>query len=222
VLDWAGVGPRDGRTAEHILDIAEHLVQTRGFNAFSYADVSKALGIRKASLHHHFVTKAELGAALLARYRRNFADALRRIEGAGPGAMARLQAYVALYGRVLRRNRMCLCGMLASDLATLPRPMREGVAAFFAENEAWLARVLEEGRRQGEIRFDGGAASLASLFVSSLEGGMLLARGRGRAQPFDAVARRLLDGVRQPRSKARRPARSVRTRGRLSGPPAVT
>jgi len=197
VLDCNRVTKRDGRTAEQILDIAERLVQTRGFNAFSYADVSKALGIRKASLHHHFATKAELGAALLTRYRRNFGDALERIEERRAGALASLQAYVALYGRVLRRNRMCLCGMLASDLATLPRPMRESVAAFFAENEAWLSRVLEEGRKKGELRFEGGAASLAGFFVSSLEGGMLLARGCGRSQPFDTVARRLLAGVRR-------------------------
>jgi TetR/AcrR family transcriptional repressor of nem operon len=187
----------DGGTAERILDISERLVQTRGFNAFSYADVSKALGIRKASLHHHFATKAALGAALLARYRASFRDALARIERSRRGTLPRLKAYVALYGAVLRRNRMCMCGMLASDLATLPRPMRDAVAAFFAENEAWLTRVLEDGRRRGELRFTGGAASLAGLFVSSLEGGMLLARGSGRAQAFDAVARRLLAGVRE-------------------------
>jgi TetR/AcrR family transcriptional repressor of nem operon len=132
--------------------------------------------------------------------------------------MARLQAYVALYGAVLRRNRMCMCGMLASDLATLPRPMRESVAAFFAENETWLARVLEEGRRRGQIRFEGGAGSLASFFVSSLEGGMLLARGCGRPQPFDAVARRLLAGVRSPVTSRRAgPRTPAPARGRGSG-----
>ena len=199
----------DGRTAERILDIAERLVQTRGFNAFSYADVSKALGIRKASLHHHFATKGELGAALLSRYRSGFQDALERIENGRARAIPRLQAYVALYGKVLRRNRMCMCGMLASDLATLPRPMREGVARFFVENEAWLARVLEQGRKRGELGFEGGAASLAGFFVSSLEGGMLLARGRGKPQPFDSVAKRLIAGVK--RTPAGRRARRRRT-----------
>ena len=52
-------------TANRILDVAERLVQLRGYNAFSYADVAKAVGIRKASLHYHFATKGDLGLALV-------------------------------------------------------------------------------------------------------------------------------------------------------------
>ena len=65
-------------TAEKILDVSERLVQLRGYNAFSYADVAKAVGIRKASLHHHFATKADLGRALVVRYREAFLSALAR------------------------------------------------------------------------------------------------------------------------------------------------
>ena len=187
---------RDGQTADRILDVAERLVQTRGFNAFSYADVSQALGIRKASLHHHFSTKAQLGLALLARYRLGFGDALRSIDAGASGGGERLARYVELYASVLRRNRMCMCGMLAADVATLPRPMRESVACFFAENEAWLARTLERGRKGGELCFEGAPASMAEFFVSSLEGAMLLARGSGKPEHFEAVAGHLLAGVR--------------------------
>jgi len=183
-------------TADRILDIAERLVQTRGYNAFSYADVSEAVGIRKASLHHHFATKGALGAELVRRYRRRFAEALRAIEVGTSDPRLRLERYVDLYGSTLKRRRMCLCGMLAADAATLPAPMRAGLAGFFTENEAWLTRVLEEGRRGGALRFTGAAASLAAFFVSSLEGAMLLARGGGGTKVFDAVAAHLLAGVR--------------------------
>jgi TetR/AcrR family transcriptional repressor of nem operon len=186
---------RGAKTADLILDAAERLVQTRGFNGFSYADVSEAVGIRKASLHHHFATKADLGAALVARYRRGFEEALRSIEEGSDDARVRLERYVELYGSVLRRRRMCLCGMLAADVATLPAAMRAGVASFFGETEGWLARVLEDGRRSGSIRFEGTAASMAAFFVSSLEGAMLLARGGGGTKLFDAVARHLLAEV---------------------------
>ncbi len=187
---------RDGQTADRILDVAERLVQTRGFNAFSYADVSQALGIRKASLHHHFSTKSQLGLALVARYRLGFGDALRSIDAGASGAGGRLARYVELYASVLRRNRMCMCGMLAADVATLPRPMRESVACFFAENEAWLARTLERGRKGGELCFEGAPAAMAEFFVSALEGAMLLARGSGKPEHFEAVAGHLLAGVR--------------------------
>lgn len=181
-------------TANRILDVAERLVQVRGFNAFSYADVAKDVGVRKASLHHHFPTKAVLGAALIERYHRRFFEALAAIDG---DAGYRLEAYAGIYGAVLRRKRMCLCGMLATDAATLPKSMRDRIATFFDENESWLARVLESGRRRGELRFDGPATPLAQLFVSSLEGAMLVSRASGSARHFDHVAKRLLASVRR-------------------------
>jgi len=48
-------------TAERILDIAQDLIQRRGFNAFSYHDIAAPMGIRKASIHYHFPSKADLG-----------------------------------------------------------------------------------------------------------------------------------------------------------------
>lgn len=167
-------------------------MQTRGFNAFSYADVAAELGVRKASLHHHFATKAELGLAVVARYRGDFLASLAAIESATGSSVARLASYVELYGAVLRRKRMCLCGMMAADVATLPKPLRESVAEFFTANEAWLTRVLDAGRRQGELRFAGSASSLAAFFVGTLEGAMLVARGSGRREDFDEAGRRLL------------------------------
>ena len=179
-------------TADRVLDIAEALVQTRGYNAFSYADVSRAVGIRKASLHHHYPTKADLGLALVSRYRAAFLGALRTIEEKSESAPKRLERYTQLYGSVLRKGRMCMCGMLAADVATLPRPMRESIADFFGENEEWLTRVLTDGKKRGEIAFDGTPASMASFFVSSLEGAMLVARGSGSSDPFDDVVRHLM------------------------------
>lgn len=182
-------------TADRILDTAERLVQVRGFNAFSYADVAKEVGVQKASLHHHFRTKGDLGAALVDRYHRVFLGALAAIEADSEKARDRVEAYAGLYGAVLRRNRMCLCGMLATDAATLPKGMRERIARFFEENESWLARILETGRKRGELAFDGPADTLAQVFVSSLEGAMLVSRASGSARLFDPIARRLLESV---------------------------
>lgn len=203
---------RNVSTADRILDAAEHLVQVRGFNAFSYADVSRTVGIQKASLHHHFPSKADLGAALVSRYRRVFLDALGEVESSSENAVERLEGYVQLYRAVLRKRRMCMCGMLAADVATLPEPMREGVAGFFAENEAWLSRVLVAGKKRGELRFTGSAASMAAFMVSSLEGAMLVSRGRGELAYLDEVAALILANVRPNPAGSpaprRKPARS--------------
>ncbi|HEV8109267.1 MAG TPA: TetR/AcrR family transcriptional regulator [Burkholderiales bacterium] len=179
-------------TSQRILDVAERLVQTRGFNGFSYADIAQALEVTKASLHYHFPSKAELGRRLMERYEAAFAEALRGIDASGGSARAKLERYARIYAGVLRDDRMCLCGMLASDYATLPKAMKEAVKHFFDENERWLAAVLEAGRSAGELEFEGPAQDAARVIVGSLEGAMMLARSYGEPARFDTAAERLL------------------------------
>jgi TetR/AcrR family transcriptional repressor of nem operon len=179
-------------TSTDILDVAERLAQTRGFNGFSYADIAAELGITKATLHYHFATKADLGRALIERYSRSFAEALSQIEASGLDAGAQIHRYVQLYGNVLGNDRICLCGMFAAEVTTLPDPMKAAIRGFFDENEAWLTRVLEAGRRAGSVTFDGDARDAARVLTAALEGAMLLARSYGDATRFTAAATHLL------------------------------
>ena len=184
----------DVSTADRILDSAETLVQTRGYNGFSYAHIAAALGITKASLHYHFASKAELGEALIARYATRFAAALDEIDRTTPDARERLGAYAELYAGVLHGRRMCLCGMLAAEYETLPRPMGEAIVRFFDANQVWLARVLEDGRTAGTLAFDGDPLDAAQAILAALEGAMLVARPYGDPARFDSAARRVLAG----------------------------
>jgi TetR/AcrR family transcriptional repressor of nem operon len=195
-------GPRG--TADRVLDVAERLVQSQGFNGFSYADIAGELGITKASLHYHFPTKAALGASLIARYAVSFGRALGEIDGAETSAAGKLRRYAALYEAVLRKGRMCLCGMLAADYSTLPREMRDGVKSFFDHNEAWLAGVLEDGRGARELAFRGAPVEQARLLLAALEGSMLVARTYGDAARFVASAAQLLEALAQPSGPKRR------------------
>jgi TetR/AcrR family transcriptional repressor of nem operon len=184
-----------GDTAGRILDVAERLVQERGYNGFSYADVAEQLGISKAALHYHYPGKAELGDALIERYASRFADALTALDARDIDAHDRLHAYAQLYAEVFRDDRMCLCGMLAADYATLPDPMRVRVVGFFDDNEAWLSHVLEEGRGAGSLRFQGSPRTVARTLVGGLEGAMLVARPYGDLKRFQATASLLIDGL---------------------------
>ena len=185
----------EGGTATRILDVAERLVQSQGFNGFSYADVAAELGITKASLHYHFPGKADLGLALIKRYAVRFAEALRRIDLEIADVQAKLAAYADLYASVLRDRRMCLCGMLAAEYETLPPAMRTAVVQFFDDNESWLEGVLEHGTAQGVLSFEGGAREEAQLIISALEGAMLVARPYGTPERFQSAAHRLLSAL---------------------------
>lgn len=179
-------------TSQQILDIAQHLVQVRGFNSFSYADIAEALSVSRASLHYHFASKADLGVRLIERYHDGFERTLGEIDLGSGGPMKKLRAYVDIYARVLADERMCLCGMLAAEFATLPKTMQTVLDRFFELNERWLARVLDDGRADGSLRFDGSAADGAQYIVGSLEGSMMMARSHGGTARFAAAARRLL------------------------------
>ena len=107
-------------TADKILNVAEKLVQSRGFNAFSYQDVSKAVGIQKASLHYHFATKADLGVALIDRYRGNFLDALKAIETRGESLVKGMENLLADMRRGQLTHTSPDAFKLGENIATTP------------------------------------------------------------------------------------------------------
>jgi TetR/AcrR family transcriptional repressor of nem operon len=174
--------------ATAILDVAERLAQTRGYNGFSYADIAAQLGVTKASLHYHFPSKAELGRALIERYRALFGAALDAIHQLAKEPHKKLERYVELYNSVMNNERMCLCGMLAAEYATLPAPMQKELRLFFDANERWLTVVLEEGLRDGTFLFREPANERARVLLGALEGAMLVARPYGDPRRFQAAA----------------------------------
>src|SRR3954471_6250358 len=184
--------PAANDTSQRILDVAERLVQTRGFNGFSYADIAAVLEVTKASLHYHFPAKAELGARLIERYERNFVAALEEIDARTSNAGQKLRRYAAIYETVLRDGRMCLCGMLAAEHGTLPKPMRDDLRHFFDVNERWLAGVLQQGKREKALHFSGSAVEVSRSLIDTLEGAMMIARSYGDVARFRAAADRML------------------------------
>lgn len=170
-------------------------MQTRGFNGFSYADVAMELGVTKASLHYHFPGKAELGEALIARYAERFNTELERLDAGRLTPCAKLAAYASIYADVLRADRMCLCGMLAAEYETLSPAMRDAILRFFDHNQDWLRAVMEEGRADQSMSFDGTAEDGAQTILGGLEGALLVARPYRDVGRFEATASRLIAGV---------------------------
>jgi TetR/AcrR family transcriptional repressor of nem operon len=196
--------------ATAILDVSEQLAQTRGYNGFSYADVAAQLGVTKASLHYHFPSKADLGAALIERYQHTFGAALDAIDVETGDPADKLRRYVDLYDSVLRSDRMCLCGMLAAEYATLPAPMQERLTTFFDANERWLTAVLQSGVQGNTFAFTEPPNARARVLLGALEGAMLVARSYGDPHRFRAAAASLLAdlGHRMPHRGKRSSTRS--------------
>ena len=182
-------------TPERILDVAQTLVQTRGYNAFSYADIAAVLHVTKASLHYHFPSKASLGLSLIARYESRFRQLLDAIDAGNQTAAEQIKSYMAIYAGVLADHRMCMCGMLAAEFETLPKPMQSALDHFFEMNETWLEAVLRKGLADASLRFADEPQPLAQFIVAALEGAMMLARSHADDARFHAAERRLLTSL---------------------------
>jgi TetR/AcrR family transcriptional repressor of nem operon len=180
---------------ERILISAQRLVQQRGFNGFSYADIADEVGIRKASLHHHFSTKTDLGLALIEVYTAQLDNELLRISGSSLQADTKLAAYIAIYRCSLEAERMCLGGMLASEALTLDATMLPSLKRFFARNTEWLAEILAEGRSLQLFMLDGSVADHARMLLSALQGALLIARATGDREAFDQTTKLLIKGL---------------------------
>jgi len=184
-------------TDQRILDAAQQLMQAHGYHGVSYAAIAAQVGIRKASVFHHFPTKEDLVRAAVARYRGTLRAGLAAIDETGDDPRVKLERYAGLYrGLLERRGHMCLCGLLAAEATTLPEPVRSEVRAYFTEHEAWLGEVLAAGRAAGLLRVDEPLTAAAALVIAGIEGALLVARAHADDARFDAVAGHLVSTFR--------------------------
>ncbi|MET0532302.1 MAG: TetR family transcriptional regulator [Microvirga sp.] len=189
---------RDTR-AELLLQ-AELLVRGRGYSGFSYADLAVAVGIRKASIHHHFPTKADLALALVAAYDARYDAALTAIRAEVRDGAARIEAYGRLYLGGVADDLGCLCAVLAVERDALPEPLRADIVRFFDKHIAWLEAVLADGLADGTVRADVVPAASARLVVATLEGALLLERMLAGTTGFRETLGALCDALRPPRA----------------------
>ena len=180
-----------GDTKTKLLDAAGALVQTRGYHGFSFHDLASEVGITTASIHYHFPTKAILGQALVKRYTLLFLNALGKPDAAPP--VQCLKHYAGIFRAALLDGRMCLCGMIGAEVDGVPAEVALEVRQFFAVNLTWLTCVFEAA---GESPIT--ARAKARLFLSTLEGAMLIARAGGDRGSFDEVTKTVLSACSPP------------------------
>ena len=171
-------------TREKLLADAEILVRRRGWSGFSYADLAEAVGLRKASIHHHFPTKEALGVALIEAYGIRYDQALERITTDSTGGLARVEAYAKLYLHGVEDEQGCLAAAMAAELAILPVRIRDAVALFFRRHIVWLTQILVEGQANGTINADIEPAQSARMIIATLEGALMMERLLGGPPGF--------------------------------------
>ncbi|MDF3338506.1 TetR/AcrR family transcriptional regulator [Mycolicibacterium septicum] len=185
-------------TADEILRCARSSIVAAGYNGFSYADIADAVGIRKASIHHHFPTKVDLVRTLVQQYRAEAEAGLAQIEQHVPGALEQLRSYTGYWESCIGdpETSYCVCALLATQIPVLPEEIALEVRAYFRRLSAWLTTVLERGAREGTITLTGEARTEAEALMAAVHGAMLSARAYGDPLMFAEITRPVIDRLR--------------------------
>lgn len=191
-------------TAGRILEAGRQLIMRRGYSGFSYADIADAIDIRKASIHHHFPTKADLAVAVLQQSQANFDADMSLLDASGADALVQMRAYIGYWERCIADDSapFCVAGMLGAELPALPDDVARAVRAHFDDLAAWLVRVLEAGGKDGVVQPGISVQTEASTFVSLVYGAMLAARAYGNAGMFKDVTGGAVERLAVPRKRA--------------------
>jgi len=172
-------------TREAILEAGQLAVQAHGYNALSFRELAKEVGIKSASVHYHFPTKGDLAAALAGRYADEAEAFLADLSASGQGHDAVVTAYAGAFRVALANdNRMCLCGIMTAEYDDLPPQARSEVDRFARINTEWLMALLSV-RRPGEPK-DALRQRAVAIFAA-VEGAQLIARGRKDIAAFDEI-----------------------------------
>ena len=180
--------------ATEIIEHARSLLEAGGYNSFSYADISARVHISKASIHHHFPSKAELVRVVVTRYREEARQGMIMLDQlADP--LAKLNAYVGYWSKCIDEgtSSFCICAMLAVELQLIPDEIASVIHGHFQDLVDWLASVFTEGEAIGQFRLQNTPAIEAKAFMATVHGAMLAARGFGDPKTFQTLVQLSID-----------------------------
>lgn len=176
-------------TSDEILASARVLIMNGGYNGFSYADIAETVGIRKASIHHHFPSKVDLVRTLVRRYREDAEAGFNGLEQSVSDPLDLLKVYAGHWAKCIEdaSRPFCVCALLASELPALPTDVAAEVQGFFRFLSKWIVSVMERGSRDGSLKLTNSPQIEGEAFLAKIHGAMLSARVYGSAEVFAMV-----------------------------------
>lgn len=171
-------------TRENIIHEADYLVRNNGYNAFSFKDISYAIGIKTASIHYHFPTKSDLAIAVLEEH----LSILEKIRECykDKTSLENLDKFLSIYSQIKKENKVCIVGSLATDLNTVDEKIKTKLKTFALAFLDWVTEFLEKGRKDHIFHFDCTPRTKALLIISNMLAILQLSRLTGH-EDFENV-----------------------------------
>ncbi|GLQ89097.1 TetR/AcrR family transcriptional regulator [Dyella flagellata] len=176
-------------TQQKLVDTARYLIQTKGYNGFSYADVAEQVQLRKASIHHYFPAKSDLARAVVEQSRGVIEEQARRLTSEDFDPQQQLLFYTGYWEKCIADATapFCVAGMLAAEMPTLPDDLAQAVQEHFRTLSYWLETVLTKGSQLGVFRLRHSVRREAEAFMSTVYGAMLIARAYASPRTFPEI-----------------------------------
>jgi TetR/AcrR family transcriptional repressor of nem operon len=186
-----------GETAERILDAANALLIDQGYSAFSYADIAETVKIRKASIHHHFPTKAGLVVAVLRRHRARISEGMKALDDHVENPLVRIKNYFKYWEGCIQGRTLSFCigALLGAEMPSLPEEVQAEVRLHFSMLTEWFERTLKAGSKTREVQLRATVATEAQMLIAVMHGAMLSARATGNCDLFRSVSQAALNRI---------------------------
>ncbi|MDZ4795221.1 MAG: TetR/AcrR family transcriptional regulator [Bacteroidota bacterium] len=186
--------PRYTDTKEEILRLGTELIQLYGYNAFSYADISKKLDMKNAAVHYHFPGKEDLFASIVQQYIDRYHELGKNLDRPGITAKQKIEAFISRYTALAEQNKICIIGSVCSDYNTLPHSVRAKMGELIDLVLSMVAKVLKEGKTNGEFHFEETPHTQSLLMMTNLAAGVQLSRITGQ-KDYTAICRSIIKQI---------------------------
>ena len=153
-------------TRDQIINLADNLIRDKGYNAFSFYDISKAVGIKTASIHYHFAAKSDLGVSVVEQHIHNLSLLKEKFKHRSP--FEKLNKFFSIYTSIKNEDKVCIVGSLATDLNTLDKKVKDKLKIFSDNMLEWVSGFLEEGRNSHVFHFEGLPRTKAIMIISNM------------------------------------------------------
>ncbi len=180
-------------TRESIIDTADHLIRSNGFNAFSFKDIANKIGIKTASIHYHFPTKSDLAVATIKEHLERFEHLKNELVNKSP--LQKLNGFLSIYTQIKSENKVCLVGSLATDLNTVDDNIKSELKNFAELVLLWVTEILTEGKKQKVFEFQNTARTKALLIITNVLAIVQLSR-LTKAEDFEIVKEAIIKDLR--------------------------
>ncbi|MHA2171822.1 MAG: TetR/AcrR family transcriptional regulator [Candidatus Kariarchaeaceae archaeon] len=172
---------------------ALNLIQSKSYNSFSFNDIAKEVGIKKASIHYHFESKEILGIAAVKNYKEKILYLTQKLDNSTEDPWEKLEHYFAFFKTGLKGNHVCPAAVLSAEINSIPKEMENELRALFDYYMEWLAKILENGRERGEFFFQKPSLDMALFISSAIEGAMLFARAYNKPNHYDIAVESVIE-----------------------------